>query len=178
MIERPWKSPASVLIVSRKNQASYVSSNTLNTVPTFETKHLPPPSHPSVTSLNNAATSNKTWVWPAKGRVLIPFSLAKGKKGIDIAGKKGEKIYAAADGKVVYSGHGLASYGNLLIIKHQQNFLTAYGNNSKNLVAEGQYVKAGAIIADMGSVSPGVWGLHFEIRKQGKPVDPMQYLMP
>lgn len=124
-----------------------------------------------------ATKSKKGWIWPATGQVLTPFSIKQGKKGIDIAGKKGGKIYAVADGKVVYAGHGLASYGNLLIIKHQQNFLTAYGNNLKNLVVEGQHIKAGQIIADMGLISPGVWGLHFEIRKQGNPVNPIKYLV-
>lgn len=85
-------------------------------------------------------------------------------------------MYAAADGVVAYSGNGLSGYGNLIIIKHNGQFLTAYANNLKNKVEEGQKVKAGQIIAEMGIIDRQFWGVHFEIRKSGQPVNPMLYL--
>lgn len=116
------------------------------------------------------------WRWPAPGRVVTTFNPAQGKKGIDIAGSKGAAVYAAADGVVAYSGNGLSGYGNLIIIKHNGQFLTAYANNLKNKVQEGQKVKAGQIIAEMGIIDRQFWGVHFEIRKSGQPVNPMLYL--
>lgn len=120
--------------------------------------------------------SNQGWVWPVNGRVATGFVPQQGKKGIDIAGKKGEKIRAASSGVVAYSGSGLAGYGNLIIIKHNNQFLTAYGNNLRNLVSEGQKVKAGQIIAEMGVIDRRFWGVHFEIRRAGQPVNPLSYL--
>lgn len=116
------------------------------------------------------------WIWPIKGRVIQGYMPAQGKKGLDIAGKKGEKIRAARGGVVAYSGNGLAGYGNLIIIKHDNQFLTAYGDNLRNLVKEGQVVKTGQIIADIGIVNHRFWGVHFEIRKTGHPVNPLIYL--
>lgn len=116
------------------------------------------------------------WYWPAKGRVVTNFLPLQGKKGIDIAGKKGDKIYASSSGVVAFSGSGLSGYGNLIIIKHNGQYLTAYGNNSRNLVKEGQSVKAGQVIADMGVIDRKFWGVHFEIRKAGQPVNPAGYL--
>lgn len=116
------------------------------------------------------------WLWPAHGRVVANFVPQQGKKGLDIAGRKGDKIYAAANGHVAYAGSGLAGYGNLIIIKHDNQFLTAYGNNTRNLVKEGQLVKAGQVIAEMGVVDRRFWGVHFEIRQAGKPVNPLNYL--
>lgn len=116
------------------------------------------------------------WLWPAKGRIISYFIPQLGKKGIDIAGKKGDKIHAAANGVVAYAGSGLAGYGNLIIIKHDKQLLSAYGNNKRNQVSEGQLVKAGQIIAEMGVVDRRFWGMHFEIRKAGKPLDPLLYL--
>lgn len=120
--------------------------------------------------------SNGVWRWPARGKVVAGFVPGQGKKGIDIAGKKGDKVYASASGMVAYAGNGLNGYGNLIIIRHEGQFLTAYGNNQKNKVVEGQKVKAGQIIADMGIVDRKFWGVHFEIRKAGHPVNPVQYL--
>ena len=116
------------------------------------------------------------WTWPAHGRVVANFVPNQGKKGIDIAGKKGEKIYATRNGTVAYAGSGLAGYGNLIIIRHDNQFLTAYGNNERNLVREGQTIQAGQVIADMGVVDRRYWGLHFEIRRSGQPVNPLNYL--
>lgn len=122
------------------------------------------------------AIRREHWLWPVKGRVINPFIPHKGKKGIDIAGRKGEKVKAATNGVVAYAGNGLLGYGNLIIIKHDNQFLTAYGNNSKNLVREGQRVKAGQEIADIGVIDRSYWGVHFEIRKAGQPINPMQFL--
>lgn len=116
------------------------------------------------------------WVWPVSGRVATTFIPNQGKKGINIACKKGEKIHAALNGVVAYAGSGLAGYGNLIIIKHNNEFLTAYGNNARNLVSEGQKVNAGQVIAEAGVIDHQYVGVHFEIRKAGKPVNPLNYL--
>jgi lipoprotein NlpD len=119
----------------------------------------------------------KHWVWPASGRLINGYNPgASGKKGIDIAGKKGQPVKAAAAGKVVYSGSGLVGYGRLIIIKHNETLLSAYGHNSNLLVSEGEYVKAGQVIANMGSSGTDRTRLYFEIRKNGKPVNPLRYL--
>lgn len=120
---------------------------------------------------------NISFSWPAKGSVVQRFS-SRGKvnKGINIAGKRGDPVYAAAQGVVVYSGPGLVGYGNLVIIKHDETFLSAYAHNHRLLVKEGQKVKAKQKIAEIGSTGTTRTQLHFEIRKRGKPVDPMWYL--
>lgn len=120
--------------------------------------------------------SNGKWLWPAKGRIVANFKPDQGKKGIDIAGEKGAKVFASASGTVAYAGAGLSGYGNLIIIKHEGPFLTAYGNNLRNHVHEGERVKAGQMIAEMGEVDHRFWGVHFEIRKAGQPVNPLTYL--
>lgn len=127
-------------------------------------------------AVHSAGTVSGSWIWPATGRVAATFSLAQGRKGIDIAGKKGEKIRAVSGGVVAYAGNGIESYGNLIMIKHNQQFLTAYGNNMRNLVHEGQHVTAGQVIAEMGVVDRRFWGVHFEMRQGGKPVNPLHYL--
>lgn len=117
------------------------------------------------------------WRWPAKGKVIATFSSRNPlNKGVDIAGKLGESVVAAGSGVVVYAGSGLRGYGNLLIIKHSESFLSAYAHNRRLLVREGQSVKAGQKIAEMGSSGTDRNKLHFEIRKEGKPVNPMGYL--
>ena len=113
--------------------------------------------------------------WPAKGKVVEEFNEAKN-KGIDIAGKMGEPIQAAADGKVVYAGNSLRGYGNLVIIKHDNTYLTAYAHNRTLVVKEGESVRKGQRIAEMGDSDANMVKLHFEVRMNGKPVNPMQYL--
>lgn len=116
------------------------------------------------------------WRWPTKGKVVAKFDPDSGKKGIDITGLSGQAIFSAEAGDVVYSGNGLLGYGNLIIIKHDDVYLSAYGHNSQLLVKEGDKVTGGQEIAKMG-VSPKEGAmLHFEIRKEGKPVDPSRYL--
>jgi len=117
------------------------------------------------------------WRWPTNGPVIAGFgATAKTQSGVHIAGKRGQKIYAAAAGEVVYAGSGLPGYGQLLIIKHSSDYLSAYGNNQKLMVGEGDRVKSGQLIARMGD-GPGQRPLlHFEIRRSGEPVNPLKYL--
>ncbi|SNX46840.1 Murein hydrolase activator NlpD precursor [Vibrio thalassae] len=135
---------------------------------TAQAKPKPP------SSTNGKVTS---WQWPTKGRVTKNFSAGdQGNKGIDIAGQRGQAIVATAKGTVVYSGNALRGYGNLVIVKHNDNYLSAYAHNDRLLVSEGQSVKAGQKIATMGSSGTNSVRLHFEIRYQGKSVNPKRYL--
>ncbi len=128
-----------------------------------------PPAAPSV------GEDELPWIWPARGATLAGFDDVKN-KGVDIAGKAGDPVVAAADGRVVYAGAGLRGYGNLVILKHNNTYLTAYAHNQTLLVKEDQAVKQGQKIAEMGSTDADRVKLHFEIRRQGKPVDPARYL--
>lgn len=116
-----------------------------------------------------------SWAWPVPSKVVEPFN-DSGNKGLNFSGKAGEPVVAAGDGKVVYAGAGLRGYGELVIIKHNATYLSAYAHNRKILVKEGQQVTRGQKIAEMGNTDADSVKLHFEIRKQGKPVDPAQYL--
>lgn len=144
-------------------------------------KPAPPlPATASVTTINpNAPTkqvSGIRWRWPAEGRLIGRFVAGDPtESGIEIGGKLGQVVTASADGEVVYSGNGLLGYGELIIIQHSPDFLSAYGHNQKRLVSEGTKVKAGQAIAEMGRQA-GVDLLHFEIRQSGKPVDPLKFL--
>ncbi|HEY4582987.1 MAG TPA: peptidoglycan DD-metalloendopeptidase family protein [Lysobacter sp.] len=123
--------------------------------------------------------SGFAWRWPADGTIVGRFVAGEPtKQGVDIAGREGAPVRAAADGTVVYSGAGLVGYGELVIIKHSDQWLSAYGHNRKRLVNEGQLVKAGQTIAEMGHSGAPRDMLHFEIRYTGKPVDPLLYLPP
>jgi lipoprotein NlpD len=122
-----------------------------------------------------ASEDDLGWIWPAKGQVIAGFDEAKN-KGVDIAGASGDAVLAAAEGKVVYAGAGLRGYGNLIILKHNNTFLSAYAHNKSLLVKEDQTVKKGQKIAEMGDSDSDRVKLHFEVRRQGKPVDPMKYL--
>ncbi len=124
-------------------------------------------------------TGNKkvNWRWPTSGKIMNTFAADElDRKGIDIAGKLGQAVRAVANGKVVYSGNGLAGYGNLIIIKHDDTYLSAYAYNQQRLVKEGMTVKGGTVISKMGQHPDGTTRLHFEIRKNGKPVDPLKYM--
>ncbi|MBS6669737.1 MAG: murein hydrolase activator NlpD [Haemophilus parainfluenzae] len=121
--------------------------------------------------------SNVAWQWPTQGNVIQGFSNSDGgNKGIDISGSRGQAVKAAASGRVVYAGNALRGYGNLIIIKHNDDFLSAYAHNDKILVSDQQEVKAGQEIAKMGSTGTNAVKLHFEIRYKGKSVDPVRYL--
>ena len=123
-----------------------------------------------------AADEALEFAWPAKGEVIAGFDETKNRKGIDLAGGAGDPVLAAAEGKVVYAGEGLRGYGKLIIIKHNNTFLTAYAHNQTILVKEDQSVKKGQKIAEMGNSDSDRVKLHFEIRERGRPVDPMKYL--
>lgn len=114
--------------------------------------------------------------WPVRGKIIKRFSLANNSKGIDIAAHRGKPIRAAAAGQVAYAGSGLRAYGLLLILKHNDEYLSAYAYNRRLLVKEGQWIKVGQKIAEMGSNGSKHVMLHFEIRKKGQPVDPLRYL--
>jgi lipoprotein NlpD len=118
------------------------------------------------------------WIWPAKGKLVTGFSDTANLKGIDIAGTAGQAVVATAPGRVVYAGSGLRGYGKLVIIKHNNTFLSAYAHNRDILVKEGQQVKRGEKIAEMGSTDADQVKLHFEIRRLGRPMDPLKYLPP
>lgn len=146
----------------------------------------PPAARPRVTKAPNKAVPLKSqsqtvsrieWQWPHVGTVLAGFSASgQGNKGIDIAGKTGDSVKSAASGNVVYAGNGLLGYGNLVIVNHSEHYLSAYAHNRKILVEEGEDVKVGQVIAEMGSSGVDQPKLHFEIRKNGNPVNPAHYL--
>lgn len=142
---------------------------------------LPAPAKPAAeapatkSDEEHASAAKGTFAWPAKGEIVRKFG-ANGSKGIDIAGKVGQPVKAAAPGKVVYAGSGLRSYGRMIIVRHSNDYLTAYAYNEKLLVREGDSVKQGATIADMGTGPGGSPVLHFEVRKAGAAVDPVPLL--
>ena len=147
-----------------------------------QAKHNAPQSRPIFTAQkpnNNdwRTRSIKTWLWPVSGQVISHYASRGGmNKGIDIAAKPGAPVRATAAGKVVYSGSGLRGYGELVIIKHNEEFLSAYAHNKKLFVHEGEEVSPGQIIAQVGNSDAKRVLLHFEIRRAGKPVDPLKYL--
>ncbi len=145
-------------------------------------KPAPAPS-PAVTSVPPAAAAASasadeeklSWMWPSDGRVIATFDEGKN-KGVDIAGKAGQQVVAAGAGKVMYAGSGIRGYGNLVIVKHSNSLLSAYAHNRTIVVKEGQSVTKGQMIAEMGDSDADSVKLHFEIRQQGKPVDPSRFL--
>lgn len=133
---------------------------------------------PPVAATSAPVTSGEddiAWIWPSNGTVVAGFDEVKN-KGLDIGGAEGDPVVAAADGRVVYVGAGLRGYGNLIILKHNNTFLTAYAHNKTLLIKEDQSVRKGQKIAEMGSSDSDRVKLHFEVRRQGKPVDPAKYL--
>ncbi|QXL85542.1 peptidoglycan DD-metalloendopeptidase family protein [Comamonas sp. NLF-1-9] len=122
-----------------------------------------------------AAPGELQFAWPASGPLLARFDEGRN-KGLDIGGTAGEAVQAAADGRVVYAGAGLRGYGNLVIVQHNKTYLTAYAHNQKLLVKEDQNVRRGQKIAEMGNTDADRVKLHFEVRREGKPVDPLRYL--
>lgn len=172
--------------------ASQPKATAPKSVPKTQTATAPPPksvpktsspaAKPAETSSKSipstpSGTANPAWRWPTKGPLLSSFSdAAASRKGIKIAGKAGQDVIASAAGRVVYSGNGLPRYGNLLIIKHNDVYLSAYAHNESLLVKEGDNVQSGQKIATLGRTGTQRDQLHFEIRRNGKPVDPMRYL--
>ncbi len=137
---------------------------------------VPAPAAPAAPA-SAAGEDEIAWIWPTGGGVLVGFDEVKN-KGLDIGGTAGEAVVAAADGRVVYVGAGLRGYGNLIILKHNNTYLTAYAHNQTLLVKEDQSVRKGQKIAEMGNSDTDRVKLHFEVRRQGKPVDPAKYLPP
>ena len=142
--------------------------------PAAGSKPKPRPAPPASTAKPRPPAGGITLAWPAQGTLLAGFTSAN--KGIDISGKAGDTVLAAGGGKVVYSGTGLRGYGKLVIVKHNNTYLTAYAHNQNLLVKEGQTVSKGQKIAEMGNTDADQVKLHFEIRRQGKPVDPLKHL--
>jgi lipoprotein NlpD len=138
----------------------------------------PLPPRPDAARVPEIDDDKLEWVWPATGKVIAGFSDTANLKGIDIAGKSGQPVVASAAGRVVYAGTGLRGYGKLIIVKHNNTYLSAYAHNRDILVKEGQQVGKGQKISEMGDTDADQVKLHFEIRRLGKPVDPAKYLPP
>jgi lipoprotein NlpD len=175
---RATKVPFSERALAQMNAAD-ASGFPVGAAPTAEAAPPTPPAvvpAPATEPEKSAGTDNEDvdWMWPAKGKVLVAFTEAA--KGMDIAGRKGAPVLAAAGGRVVYAGAGLRGYGKLVIIKHNNTWLSAYAHNENILVKEQQDVKKGQKIAEMGSSDTDHVKLHFEVRRQGKPVDPAKIL--
>ncbi len=142
--------------------------------PTLVASLAPAPAVPPAAAVS-AEDRDLSWTWPSDGRVVAQFDEGKN-KGIDIAGRAGQQVLAAERGKVMYAGSGIRGYGNLVIVKHSNSLLSAYAHNRSILVKEGQEVRRGQAIAEMGDSDTDTVKLHFEIRQQGKPVDPSKFL--
>ena len=156
---------------SQQSEASVATSSQSTNSTTVQ------PSASVSTASSSIGKSPSSWRWPTQGKLISTFSAKElDRRGIDIGGELGQAILAVADGRVVYSGNGLAGYGNLIIIKHSETYLSAYAYSQQRLVNEGATVKAGKLIARMGEHKTREARLHFQIRKNGKPVDPLQYL--
>jgi lipoprotein NlpD len=181
--------PSSAPMPAHASSTAVVSAQTVHPAPphvapaAVAATNPPPPAAVTPTPPPAVAASGSSrsaggvkWRWPASGQIIGRFQANAAIPGIDIAGKAGDPVVAAADGTVVYSGNGLVGYGELVIIKHNDSFLSAYGHNRKRLVTEGQQVKAGQQIAEMGSSGSSRDELQFQIRKDGNPVDPLEYL--
>ncbi|GAB4166898.1 MAG: peptidoglycan DD-metalloendopeptidase family protein [Rhodocyclaceae bacterium] len=162
------KQPYSEAAWARMQQGAPAA--TVAPAPRVETAPAPPPAAPAP-----AAASGIEWVWPASGKILNGFR-EPSNKGIDIAGEPGEPVLAAAAGKVIYAGSNVRGYGNLVVVKHNDQFLSAYAHNRRILVKESQTVERGQKIAELGDSDADQAKLHFEIRLQSKPVDPLRYL--
>ena len=165
--------PGSAPVMTASSTAAPASPAASATTTTTATST--PAATPATSSAANSADDGLGFAWPHPGQVIAGFDEAKN-KGLDFAGKAGDPVLAAADGKVVYAGSGLRGYGNLVILKHNNTYLSAYAHNQTLLVKEDQNVTKGQRIAEMGSTDADRVKLHFEIRKQGKPVDPSKYL--
>ncbi|MFD0668513.1 peptidoglycan DD-metalloendopeptidase family protein [Ramlibacter sp. MAHUQ-53] len=176
----PPVAAASQEVVTRPVQSAQVAVQPVQPASAASAPAAVPSSAParadSVPAPAASADDDVAWAWPTGGgAVLAGFDEAKN-KGLDIAGKAGDPVLAAADGRVVYAGSGLRGYGNLIILKHNNTYLTAYAHNQSLLVKEDQAVRKGQKIAEMGNSDADRVKLHFEIRRQGKPVDPSKYL--
>ncbi len=181
----PWKTEPKAVKIPYSEEAlarlqrGNVSSNTGTPESEIANKRVTkPPAKvpaPETAGGNEASFDAAKWLWPAQGEIASTFD-GSHSKGISIAGRQGDPVMASASGKVVYAGKAIQAYGQLVIVKHSNEYLSVYAHNSRILVKEGQQVASGQKIAEMGERSPGQVGLHFEIRKQGQPVDPVRFL--
>lgn len=166
-------------VASRNTSPSRSASGPAATRPASPPPATRPPQASSSSGERTQVVSSIAWRWPHSGTVIASFSTTgKVNKGLDIAGNAGDQVRAAASGNVVYAGSGLLGYGNLIIVNHNEHYLSAYAHNRNILVQEGQDVQAGQVIAELGSSGADRPKLHFEIRKDGNPVDPARYLPP
>jgi len=157
----------------RADKTPYSEGKVATTTPPATTTTAPAaPAAPAAAAGDEARLS---WMWPSEGRVIATFDDGRN-KGVDIAGKAGQPVVAAGSGKVMYAGSGIRGYGNLVIVKHSNSLLSAYAHNRKIVVKEGDNVTRGQQIAEMGDSDADTVKLHFEIRQQGKPVDPTRFL--
>lgn len=165
-------------VVAKPVATAKVSSTPLQSQSAAKTEPAPAAAAPAAVPESQAKSGEEdvSFAWPAKGAIVGAFDESKNRKGVDIGGAAGDPVLASAEGKVVYAGAGLRGYGNLIILKHNNTFLTAYAHNQSLLVKEDQTVKKGQKIAEMGNSDADSVKLHFEVRKLGKPVDPAQYL--
>ncbi|HEZ2826448.1 peptidoglycan DD-metalloendopeptidase family protein [Neisseria meningitidis] len=168
--------PAAVQTPVKPAEQPPVQSAPQPAAPAAENKAVPAPApqSPAASPSGTRSVGGIVWQRPTQGKVVADFG--GNNKGVDIAGNAGQPVLAAADGKVVYAGSGLRGYGNLVIIQHNSSFLTAYGHNQKLLVGEGQQVKRGQQVALMGNTDASRTQLHFEVRQNGKPVNPNSYI--
>ena len=167
----PTKTAGSKTAKTTKTAKAKPQKTTTKTTAKTATKTKTPTKTP-----RPAAGAPKRWRWPAQGELIGKFSRSGGQNGIRIAGKAGSPVRATAAGEVVYAGDGLRGYGNLIIIEHSPAYLSAYAHNRKLLVREGARIKSGQRIAQMGNSGADRVMLHFEIRRRGKPVDPLKFL--
>ena len=164
-----------LISVTNKSNSEDINTHKKQLVKLDDAKNKRRQQQKSIVSIDNKKMLELNFGWPIKGRVLKSFSLSRN-NGIDIVGKKGQAVTAAEAGKVVYGRQGLIGFGKLLIIEHNDVYLSAYANNSRLLVNEGQYVQKGQVIAEVGGVGIRRTSLHFEIRKNGMPVNPLELL--
>ncbi|MGY3945120.1 LysM peptidoglycan-binding domain-containing protein [Aeromonas tecta] len=172
---------AATAIASNSGPKPMATAPAGTTTPFIAQKSIAPASSTAYAQVKEQKSSNSqsklSWHWPTQGRIVEGFSVAEqGNKGIDISGQKGQPIYAASGGKVVYAGSALRGYGKLIILKHDDDYLSAYAHNDELRVKEGDSVKGGTVIANMGSTDAPDVRLHFEIRYRGKSINPMSYL--
>lgn len=173
----PQRKP--VAAAPRPRPAAPVAGGAASADRTPVTKKQTPPTTDTRPEVRDSSPGSAplSWAWPAKGALIGRFGAAGVTgKGLDIAGKRGDSVFAAAPGVVVYAGSALVGYGRLLIIRHDDNYISAYAHNDRFLVREGDRVRPGQVIAEMGASGADREKLHFEIRERGKPVDPLRFL--
>ncbi len=176
-VSKPVEKEPSVTYTKAANGTAYGSDGTVKGPIKASTNTVTPTKDSVASSSSPISNESIKWYWPTAGRIISSFSSADGgNKGIDLTGSKGQAVKAAAKGRVVYAGNALQGYGNLIIIKHSDNYLSAYAHNDEILVDENDTVKLGQRIATMGNTGTNSTKLHFEIRYKGKSVNPIDYL--